>query len=183
MTMKVSFITLLVSFLSFTVYSQTAISLKDSLNLVKLERYVIRAKAMLEKAEAKMAYADSLILVGLQMVEDGESADKELEVKGKQQDKTYAQARKVLEKETKSKNSMEAKEAKAKLKILDNQNKADTKTFLTTKKALIKQISKGEYNVAKGKMYKKDAKYELKIATEALEEAEQNLEKNKMNAS
>ncbi len=154
------------------VYGQTGLSAKDSTRLARLEKQIVRAELNLSKANRAFQEADSLLQIGKVMVDEGKEQDKALEAEGKMMDRNYAVNRKPIEKLTKSKNKVEVRKAKAEIKILDNQYKADTKHFLNQKKAIIKKISTGKVNVAKGKAYRKNATVDVKRTTKALNDAQ-----------
>ncbi len=142
----------------------------------KQEAAIAALQKNIDKFEAQLTVADSLISVGNQMMTEAKSEIKSAENDRKKIEKEYLSSKKSLEKKAGSKNKEEAASAKADLKSLDSQYKQDIKHVDLRLKEANKKSTDGIKNIEKGKNLKKNAGDGLKKAKTALEEAQAKLD-------
>ncbi len=137
---------------------------KKAAAIAKLEVSLKKAQEKVAALEKKSADADSLVDLGNQMKNEAK-----VEIKAAQQqlkiiNKEFSAERKPLAKLTGSKDRAVAAQAKADLKELENQFKADVKAATAEGKAAEKKLTTGDSNVAKGKSTLKSNAAALKTA-------------------
>jgi hypothetical protein len=145
---------------------------KKAAELKKLETNLATAKAKVALNEKQLANADSLINSGNQLIAESKTETKAIEADRKKLDKDNATQKKPLTKLTTSKDREEANKARADIKTLDTQYRADTKALGVRSKDAAKKLTTGNANLTKGKATKKSAKDALKISQAALETAQ-----------
>lgn len=167
-------------FLSVFLYSGVSVTqaqvTNDESAKNRQEAAIAALQKNIDKFEAQLTVADSLISVGNQMMTEAKSEIKSAENDRKKIEKEYLSSKKTLEKKTGSKNKEEAAAAKADLKSLDSQYKQDIKHVDLRLKEANKKSTDGIKNIEKGKNLKKNAGDGLKKAKTALEEAQAKLD-------
>lgn len=162
--MKTTILTVIAITFSLLSSAQNTWTARDSATVKKFERSIELAKVKVDKAQVKVDYADSLIQIGTEQLNEAKTLAKQLKAETKTLDKQHATDRKPFVKISKSKDRDEAAEAKAELKQIDTKYKADAKVLSNKTKANDKILSTGKRNLDKGKGYAGGYKSSLKEA-------------------
>jgi len=168
---KIRILILLVLFILAPVYANAQTDKKGA-ELKKLETSLAAAKAKVALNEKQLANSDSLITLGNQMIAEAKTENKAIEADRKKLDKDNAASQKPLLKLTSSKDKDEAVKARADLKALDLQYKADSKALGVRLRDATKKMSTGNANLTRGKAGRKNAQDALKISRKALDTAQ-----------
>jgi len=154
---------------------QSAESRKEA-ELKRLETTVANAKVGLDKAEKRAASADSLLLVGPEMLKQGKADLKQIDSEKSVREKGYKAKSKALDKQLKSKDKNEVAQARKELKSVDTQYRADLKELSTKQRDAQKKITTGENNKNRGKSTQKTTRETVKRAQATLEAAQAKLD-------
>lgn len=141
------------------------------------EAALSKAQVSLDKIEIQLVTSDSLIVSGQSMIKEATTELKNIELESKKLEKEDNANRKPLEKQLRSKDRDESKQALVEMKKLDALVKANFKESANKLKIANKQRTVGEANLSKGKSLKSLAQSGLKAAKNNVKLAQEKLDK------
>ena len=136
-----------------------------------------KAQVILDKIERQLVISDSLIVSGQNMIKEATTELKNIELESKKLEKEDNVNRKPLEKQLRSKDRDESKQAMVEIKKLDALVKTNFKESTNKLKIANKQRTVGEANLSKGKSMKSIAQSGLKAAKSNVKLAQEKLDK------
>jgi septal ring factor EnvC (AmiA/AmiB activator) len=149
---------------------------RKAAELKNLEKGLSLAKARVALAQKQMEAADSIIILGQQMIREGKAEVKAIYSDSDKIEKEYASAHKPLEKLSTSKDKAEAAKARTDLKALDAKYRTDNISLETRLRNAERKQTSGASYIARGKTARLNARDALKTSTAALKAAQEKYE-------
>ncbi|MCX6334774.1 MAG: hypothetical protein NT092_10815 [Bacteroidia bacterium] len=150
----------------------TAQTDRKATELKNLEKGITVARARVQLNQKQIADADSLIKLGFQIIREGKAETGIIYSESNKIEKNYSSKHKPLVKLSTSKDKAEAAKARADLKALDAQYRADNITLETRLRSAERKQSAGASQIIRGKTAKLNARDALKTSTAALKAAQ-----------
>lgn len=150
---------------------------QESSKIKRFEERLAAANLKLEKAEAKVYSADSLIEVGEDLQAEMTVEIKEIEKERKIIERDHFNEIRPLEKQLRTKDRDVYNETREDIKTAEAKFKSDIKAWDSKYKSALKKYENGQKIINKGEENMKKARQEKKEAQKAVKEAKEELER------